>query len=161
MLFKQHNIFARCNADLNRCNGHPRRCNGDPEHRNNHLTRFLTWKSHGSLWLLEQLNITLLRLNATTLCSSVTTRCFAVLLSQQNISAQISNHPYHKRLAFGECAGVWSVCIGVLFHCDGYTASNQISLHTAETGTLPSFGKQSPISKGHWYYSILPQRKSP
>jgi len=53
------------------------------------------------------------------LCSSVTTRCFAVLLAQQNISAQISNDPYHKRLAFGECAGVWSVCIGVLFYCDG------------------------------------------
>jgi hypothetical protein len=88
---------------------------------------------------------------------AVTTRYFAVLLAQQNISARISNHPYHKRRVFGECTGVWSVCIGVLFHYDGYTASNQISFHMAETDMLHSFGIQSPISKRHWYESSSPR----
>ena len=112
-------ICCLSNINFLRCKGHPMRCNGHSEHRNRHPTRFLTWKSHGNFRLLEQQNITLICLNAATLCSSVTTQCFALLLAQQNITTRISNHLYHKHLAFGECAGVWSVCIGVLFHCDG------------------------------------------
>jgi hypothetical protein len=48
-----------------------------------------------------------------------------MLLGQQKISARISNHRYHKRLAFGEGTGR---PVGVLLRSDGLAASKLTSL---------------------------------
>ena len=75
-----------------------------------------------------------------------------MLLGQQKISARISNHRYHKRLAFGEGAGR---PVGVHLRSDGLAASKWTSLYAVDTAMLPSFAMQSPISKTHWYYFVI------
>jgi hypothetical protein len=78
-----------------------------------------------------------------------------MLLKQQKISARISNHPSHNRLAFGEVTGVRLVCIGVFLHSDGHAAGKWSSLDAVETTKLPSFAMKSRSSKKNWYKSCL------